>query len=169
MGGFSGESFRIRRLADRLEAETCAGMMAASDPWTTLGRGYCELLKIISEPSREVYVATVGDEIAGLIVIEMSGAFTGYVKSICVSPGLRGRGVGAALMSYVEDRIFREAPNVFLCVSDFNVGAQRFYRRLGYETVGELRDYVVAGHSEILMRKTVAPLADFKKDANTQR
>jgi ribosomal protein S18 acetylase RimI-like enzyme len=163
------ESIRIRRLAGRLEAETCAGMMAASDPWTTLGRGYYELLKIISDPSREVYVATVDNEIAGLIIIEMSGAFTGYVKSICVSPGLRGRGVGAALMSYVEDRIFREAPNVFLCVSDFNVGAQRFYRRLGYETVGELRDYVVAGYSEILMRKTTAPLADFKKDTDTQR
>ena len=158
MGRFSGESIRIHRLADRLEAETCAGMIAASDPWTTLGRGYEEQLRIITDPSREAYVAVAEGKVVGFVVIEMSGAFTGYVKSICVSPGLRGRGVGAALMSYAEDRIFRETPNVFLCVSDFNVGAQRFYTRLGYETVGELRDYVVAGHSEILMRKTVGPL-----------
>lgn len=167
MGGFGVESFRIRRLADRLEAETCAGMMAASEPWTTLGRGYEEQLRIIADPSREVYVAVTEGKVVGLVVIEMNGSFKGYVKSICVAPGRRGLGVGAALMSYAEDRIFRETPNVFLCVSDFNVGAQRFYRRLGYEIVGELRDYVVAGHSEMLMRKTVAPLADFKKDTNT--
>jgi ribosomal-protein-alanine N-acetyltransferase len=160
MGGFNVESIRIHRLADRQEAEACAAMMAASEPWTTLGRGYEEQMMIIADPSREVYVAVAEGEVIGLVVIEMSGAFTGYVKSICVSPGLRGRGVGAALMSHAEDKIFRETPNVFLCVSDFNVGAQRFYRRLGYEAVGELRDYVVEGHSEILMRKTVGPLVD---------
>jgi ribosomal-protein-alanine N-acetyltransferase len=158
VGGFNVESVRIRRLADRREAEGCAGMMAASEPWTTLGRGYEEQLRIIADPSREVYVAVAEGEVVGLVVIEMNGSFKGYVKSICVSPGLRGRGVGAALMTYAEDRIFRETPNVFLCVSDFNVGAQRFYTRLGYEAVGELRDYVVEGHSETLMRKTVGPL-----------
>ncbi len=158
MGGFSVESIRIRGLADRLEAETCAGMMTASEPWNTLGRGYEEQLRIITDPSREVYVAVAEGKVAGLVVIEMNGSFKGYVKSICVTPCRRGFGVGAALMTYAEDRIFRETPNVFLCVSDFNVGALRFYTRLGYETVGELRDYVVAGRSEILMRKTVGPL-----------
>jgi hypothetical protein len=29
--------------------------------------------------------------------------------------------------------------------------------------VGELKDYIVPGHSEILLRKTIAPLAQFKK------
>jgi hypothetical protein len=28
----------------------------------------------------------------------------------------------------------------------------------GYRRVGELADYVVAGHSELLMRKTTGPL-----------
>jgi hypothetical protein len=27
--------------------------------------------------------------------------------------------------------------------------------------VGELHDYIVAGHSEILMRKSIAPLSEF--------
>jgi hypothetical protein len=31
----------------------------------------------------------------------------------------------------------------------------------GYEVVGELRDYIVRGHSEWLLRKSVAPLADW--------
>jgi len=145
------------------EAEECAGMMAASEPWITLGRGYRESLSVVSDPSREVYVAVIDGRITGFVVVEMRGAFTGYIKSICVAPDLRGRGIGARLMAYAEKRIFGETPNVFLCVSDFNDGARRFYQGLGYETVGELRDYLVRGSSEILMRKTTGPLSEAKQ------
>ena len=160
----SGVDIEVRQLRGGSESEACARMMAGSEPWITLERGYDESLEIISDPSREVYLAVIGGEIAGFVVLEMSGAFVGYVKSICVSPKWRGRGVGGRLMSFAEERIFLEAPNVFLCVSGFNEGARRFYERLGYEVVGELRDYIVPGRSEILMRKSIAPLARFPKD-----
>jgi ribosomal protein S18 acetylase RimI-like enzyme len=152
----------IRRLEDAGEAEDCARMMAGSEPWTTLGRGYEASLEIVSDPSHEVYLALRGDEIVGFVVVSMTGAFIGYVKSIYTAPDWRNRGIGSKLMSFVEERIFREAPNVFICVSDFNEDAQRLYRRLGYEVVGELKDYLVSGKSEILMRKTIAPLAGFE-------
>ena len=48
-----------------------------------------------------------------------------------------------------------------MCVSSFNGGARRLYERLGYEVVGELTDYIVQGHSEILLRKTVGPLTGY--------
>jgi hypothetical protein len=73
----------------------------------------------------------------------------------------RGRGLGTALIAFAERRILREVPNVFLCVSSFNTRARTLYLRLGYEVVGELRDYIVRGHSEWLLRKSVAPLAEF--------
>jgi ribosomal protein S18 acetylase RimI-like enzyme len=50
-----------------------------------------------------------------------------------------------------------------MCVSSFNDGALRLYQRLGYQKVGELPDYIVAGHSEILLRKTIGPLAAFNR------
>lgn len=43
-------------------------------------------------------------------------------------------------------------------MSSFNQDAQRWYQRMGYQAIGELKDYLVAGHSEILMRKTIGPL-----------
>lgn len=152
----------IRMLENTGEAESCARMMAESEPWRTLGRDYEASLEIVSDPSLEVYLALLDGEIVGFVVISMTGAFIGYVKSICTAPEWRSRGVGSRLMSFVENRIFREAPNVFICVSDFNEDAQKLYRRLGYEVIGELRDYLVSGRSEILMRKTIAPLAEFK-------
>jgi ribosomal-protein-alanine N-acetyltransferase len=152
----------IRRLKNADETEACARKMAGSEPWITLGRDYEASLKIVSDPSHEVYLALLDGEIVGFVVVSMIGTFIGYVKSIYTAPEWRSRGVGSRLMSFVEDRIFREAPNVFICVSDFNEDAQRLYRRLGYEVIGELKDYLVSGKSEILMRKTIAPLVEFK-------
>jgi len=82
----------------------------------------------------------------------------GYLQTICIAPAFRGQGLGSRLVAFAEARIFRDQPNVFLCVSGFNHAARRLYERLGYTCVGELKDYVVAGQSEWLYRKTRGPL-----------
>jgi ribosomal protein S18 acetylase RimI-like enzyme len=154
----------IGRLRQAAEAEICARMMAKSEPWVTLQRDFDASLGIITDPSREVYVATANGEIAGFIVLLMHGAFIGYIQSVCVAPAWRGRGIGTQLMAFAERRIFSETPNAFICVSSFNRTARRLYERLGYEVIGELEDYVIPGQSEILLRKTIAPLTEFKKE-----
>jgi ribosomal-protein-alanine N-acetyltransferase len=151
-------SLTIRPLGEDADARWCARVMAGSEPWITLGRGYEESLTILRDPLREVYVARVGADRAGFLVLIMSGAFVGYIQTICVASAHQGRGIGTALVEFAEERIFQDSPNVFLCVTDFNAGARRLYERLGYRVVGELTDYVVAGHAEILMRKTRGPL-----------
>jgi ribosomal-protein-alanine N-acetyltransferase len=149
----------IRPLGEDADARLCARLMAGSEPWITLGRGYEESLAILRDPARESYVARLGAEIVGFVVLSMAGAFVGYIQTVCVAPEHQGRGFGSALVGFAEERIWRESPNVFLCVSDFNGGARRLYERLGYRVVGELNDYIVAGHSEILMRKSLGPLS----------
>lgn len=139
--------------------------MASSDPWRRLGRSLEESHRIVRDPAREVYVAV--DEsfpapagVVGFAVIVMQGAFVGYIQTVAVRPDCRGRRVGTALITYAENRIFRDEPNVFICVSSFNPDARRLYERLGYAVVGELTDFIVSGHSEILMRKTIGPLSE---------
>jgi ribosomal protein S18 acetylase RimI-like enzyme len=46
--------------------------------------------------------------------------------------------------------------HLFLLVSSFNHRAQELYRRCGYEFIGELKDYLVAGHSELILHKRIA-------------
>jgi ribosomal-protein-alanine N-acetyltransferase len=158
-----GATIEIRRLAGREEAWACARMMAASEPWITLRRDADAALAILTDPERESYVALLEGEIVGFLILVMHGAFVGYIQSVCVAPGRRSLGLGRRLMAFAEERILRETPNVFLNVASFNPEAQRLYERLGYEVVGELRDYIVPGHSEVLMRKSTGPLAEFVK------
>lgn len=142
----------------------CALLMSSSEPWITLGRRYDESIKILRDPTLERYIATVDKTFAGFVIVQMTGAFVGYIKTVAVTPTMRGRQVGSRLIQFAEERIFAETPNVFMCVSSFNGEAQKLYKRLGYEVVGELKDFIVRGHSEILLRKTIAPLGEFQPE-----
>ena len=157
----SHTNIQIKFLDSAEDVRVCARMMTDSEPWIRLERGYQESLEILSEPSREVYAARLSEEIVGFIVVEMVGTFKGYIKSICVAPANRGQGIGSLLMDHAEERIFSETPNVFLLVSDFNSGARKLYERLGYEEIGEFKDFITRGHSEVLMRKSLGPLTEF--------
>jgi ribosomal protein S18 acetylase RimI-like enzyme len=151
----------IARLAGEIETQACARMMAESEPWLTLGRTYEASLAVIQDPSREVFVVRDEKGVAGFLILCMTGAFVGYIQTICIHPERRGEGLGSRLVEFAEQRILAESPNVFMCVSSFNRDARRLYERLGYRMVGELTDYIVQGHSEILLRKSVGPLAGF--------
>lgn len=151
-------NIQVHAFESAADAEWAAKVMAASEPWVTLGIGYERSLNLLSNASRERYLARVAGEPAGFLVISMQGAFVGYVQLLGVAPEFRGRGVGKALIEYAERRIFRETPNVFICVSDFNQEAQGLYAKMGYQKVGELADFIIAGHAEILLRKTIGPI-----------
>ena len=127
----SSKSLRIRQLAGDEEARRCAAMMSSTDPWLTIGRDFDHCLRAIERPDREVYVADDEGVVRGFIIINMNGAFTGYIQTICVAADARSSGIGSQLIAFAEQRIFRDTPNVFLCVSSFNPRARALYERLG--------------------------------------
>jgi ribosomal protein S18 acetylase RimI-like enzyme len=122
-------------------------MMTDSEPWRTLRQAYDVSLEIVIDPSRENYLAWVDGEVAGFVILHMQGVFNGYIQAVCVALEWRNRGIGSQLLRFAEERIFRETPDAFLCVSPLSRDALRWYKRLGYEVIGESRD------SEILLRK----------------
>lgn len=153
----------LRPLTSAGEVEACARLMSTSEPWITLGRTYEASLEILRDEAKETYVARDGEEIAGFLVLDMRGAFVGYLQTICLRPEYRGRGLGRGMIRWAEQRIFTQSPNVFMCVSSFNHDARRLYERIGYKVVGELTDYLVPGCSEVLLRKTIGPWSAFRK------
>ncbi len=148
----------IRRLAGDREARLCAELMSTSEPWLTIGRTFEQSLKLVQHPEREVYVAFDGETFRGFIILVVNGALVGYLQIIAVTLGARGAGIGSELLTFAEERLFSQFKNVFLCVSSFNPRARDLYERRGYQVIGEIPDYLIAGHSEILMRKTIGPM-----------
>lgn len=153
----------IRPLQGGAEAAACAELMAASEPWRTLGRGVAASLTIVSDPAKEVYVGEDARGLAGFLILDMHGPFIGYIQTVCVAPDRRGQGLGTTFVQWAEARIRRDSPNVFLCVSSFNDAARRLYERLGYEFVGTLSNYLVDGHDEHLLRKSVGSWSAFRQ------
>jgi ribosomal-protein-alanine N-acetyltransferase len=161
------EGVEISRLSGDAEARVCAQMMASSDPWLHFGRTFEQCLTRLLNPTGEVWVARADGVPQGFIILILQGAFVGYIQIVCVAAEARGSGLGSRLVAFAEERIFREFPNVFLCVSSYNARARSLYERLGYKFVGELDDYLMRGESEFLMRKSVGPLIEFVPTARS--
>jgi [ribosomal protein S18]-alanine N-acetyltransferase len=140
--------------ATEAEKEWAAGVMAGSEPWITLGRNLESCLEICRRPEYQVFVAWQGRQLCGFVVLVRRGvAGSPYIASIAVAEGFRGSGVGSRLLEFAEDLFRATARHIFLCVSSFNLRARALYERRGYEAVGEFKDYVIDGASEILMHK----------------
>jgi RimJ/RimL family protein N-acetyltransferase len=137
------------------DIEVCAQMMATTQPWITLRRTAEVLRPIVADSDKELRVVRDRRGIAGFVILDLRGLLNGYVQTLCVREDRRGSGLGAALLTAAELRILDQSANVFICVSSFNPRAQKFYAKMGYEKIGVLRDLVVTGHDEWLLRKTI--------------
>ena len=156
--------FYIEQITDENVLEHCALMMSQTEPWITLKRDLSQCHQSLHGNDKEIHVSLDSQKkLLGFIVLQMNGAFKGYIQSICVSPLVQGSGIGSALISHAEKRIFTVSPNVFMLVSSFNEKAARLYSRLGFEKIGTLRNFVVDGYDEFLLRKTIGSLHSFKK------
>jgi ribosomal protein S18 acetylase RimI-like enzyme len=131
--------------------------MAATDPWITLQMDYRQCLKAFEGVCKEIYIIEYENNIAGFIILQVAGTFSGYIQTICIDEAFRGKGLGKILLRFCENRVLKFSPNLFICVSSFNTGAIKLYYEFGFKLVGELDNFVQEGFTELLLRKTVGP------------
>ncbi len=156
------EDIIIKQTTDPVDFAACANIMVQTAPWITLGMSLEDCSKAFEGAYREVFVLRKGNEIAAFFIIQPQGSFKGYIQTIAVAEAYRGLGFGTRILDFCEDRILKYSPNMFICVSSFNEGAMKLYTRFGFEKVGELKDFIKEGFTEILLRKTVGPTCGYK-------
>ncbi|MBN8635922.1 MAG: GNAT family N-acetyltransferase [Anaerolineae bacterium] len=100
-----------------------------------------------------ILTADTDDQAVGLAWCVPKGGFgrSAYLRMLGVRPDQAGAGVGAALLSALEATV--ASHDLFLLTSDFNVDAQRFYQRQGYEQIGAIPGYVLPDVTELIYRK----------------
>lgn len=140
--------------ASETERDKAAHLLADSEPWVTLKINLEQCKRNCNDPEFQVYMAYSGPCPAGVLIIDPRGvAGSPYIKSIAVFPEFRDKGIGTLLLSYAEELFRRKAKYLFICVSSFNHRARNLYEKFGFSAIGELRDYIIEGASEILMYK----------------
>jgi ribosomal-protein-alanine N-acetyltransferase len=94
-------------------------------------------------------VAVVGFVVAD--VIRRDGHSWGHVKDLAVHPDRRGRGVGSQLLAAALQVLAARTDRVGLEVRAGNDGAQRLYRRFGFEVRRRDPGYYSDGEDALLM------------------
>jgi ribosomal-protein-alanine N-acetyltransferase len=144
------------------DAEACGAIVGATPLWQRAGLGAeraAAILTTAAEHGDTVIVLEVDGTLDGFAWIDPRGTFgrSSYLRMIAIAPSRRSAGHGTRLMQAFEGIAATQGTDAFLLVSDFNLDAQRLYRRLGYVEVGRVPDYVMPGVVELLFWKRLRP------------
>ncbi|MGH7232652.1 MAG: GNAT family N-acetyltransferase [Nitrospiraceae bacterium] len=147
------------RLYQTQDRDAVIRMLADSDPWKRLGYTavHWERLFHPLPQGREGFVIERGGEVGGVALLRQRFLFGDYLELLAIAPAMQGQGLGRLLLRHVEEIVFARVKNLFICVSDFNTGARRFYQRQGYQEIGPIPNFLIPGTAEILLRKTTGP------------
>ena len=92
--------------SDPLIKDACATIMSLTNPWITLGMDVAQCRTAFEGECKEIWIAESGEELAGFVIIQTSGTFSGYIQTICIAEAFRGKGIGTRLLEFSEKRIF---------------------------------------------------------------
>ncbi len=141
------------------DRDAAVRMLADSDPWRRLGYTSSDWERLFdrSVQGREGFVIEIDGAVAGLALLRQRFLMGDYLELLVIASTARGKGLGRALLNYLEGLVFARAKNLFVCVSDFNKDARRFYQKHGYQEIGPMPNFLIPGSAEILLRKTIGP------------
>lgn len=153
--GRTARGLQVSLAAMTVEAATPLGSaLAAIDPWARAGyspdRMAASLARV--EPDVARYRIIAATEVAGVMVVRRSWLHGPYLQLLGLLPEFHGQYIGGLALVWLQ-RQSQDHRNLWLCCSEFNCGARRFYERHGFEVTATVDSLVFDGANELLMRK----------------
>lgn len=144
-----------------MTAEAAAALgpaLAAIDPWARFGASPALMQSFLGavEAAAPRYQILADGAVAGCIVVRHPWLHGPYLNLIGLLPSYQSRGIGERALAWFEAEARGHYRQVWLCVSHYNTGAQKFYAAHGYTVAATLDSLVKDGFDEILMRKRLA-------------
>ncbi|HZV21764.1 MAG TPA: GNAT family N-acetyltransferase [Hyphomicrobiales bacterium] len=136
-----------------------ANAMSAMPPWSVIGFPAERMVRAFTRvlPSVFRFEIIAEDKPAGMVAIQNPFLHGPYLQVLAILPEFQGRKFGWRILEWMEGEARQEqARQLWLCVSTFNTGAQRFYRRFGFQEAAMLDKLASDGSDEILMRKRLS-------------
>ena len=153
-----GRSLAVSRFTTAT-ADVLGPATAGFGPWAHYGfdgRKIAAGFKTCTEGTYRFQVECDG-ELAGAIVVVCPWLAGPYLQMLAILPAHQNLGIGARILAWYEGEARALFRNAWLCVSGFNVAAQRFYQAHGYTHAATLDGLMRDGDAELLMRKRLVP------------
>lgn len=127
------------------------------DPWSEAA-----FESSISSQAEIILAAVENDIVCGYVIGNCDG-YQGYIENIAVSPLMRKKGTGRALLKAFSEHLPETAEEIVLEVRQSNP-ARDFYRALGFEEIGTRKNFYSDPKEDgIVMIKSL------KEDKNNER
>jgi ribosomal-protein-alanine N-acetyltransferase len=125
--------FRVKDLDRIIEIER----RSFKDPYTRI-----IFYHFYQEYPDTFWVYEEGGEVEGYILFTYQELREAHIVNIAVEPARRNRGIGTKLMEYVMNYLAdMRVRKIWLEVRESNVGAQKFYHKLGFIKEGVIPRY----------------------------
>ncbi|MBK7540627.1 MAG: GNAT family N-acetyltransferase [Candidatus Competibacteraceae bacterium] len=144
------------------EAKIIAGEMIEMDPWRTLNYAAAPLENYLSTPSPALHryaIKVANDDIAGVVTVRYPWLKGAYLELFGFFPNQQNKGLGTAVLNWLERETESQAANLWVLVSSFNDSAKRFYLRQGFREIGAIEALVSSKSTELLLRKVLRQVA----------
>ncbi len=131
-------------------------ILCSMDPWLTMEYTpeAFELYLLNPDPALARHVVMISGRVAGVLSLRNPWLFGPLIELLALFDGFRSKGTGSRILEWVSKRY--KSTNLWATVSSFNLKAQKFYGRAGFEKTAILEDLIKPGWNEILIRKRVA-------------
>ncbi|SNZ00352.1 GNAT family N-acetyltransferase [Flagellimonas pacifica] len=116
-------------------------LLKLADPSVTLINGYLK--------SGSCYVALLGAEIIGTIVLSESDSTTNEIKNIAVKESLQRKGVGKKLLAFA-DKLSRQKgyKNILIGTGNSSISQLLLYQKAGFEIKEVERDFFLKNYAD---------------------
>ena len=146
--------------AEEKDVDLCVDILQNTELGTVYfsNRKKTEDLLLYALAQRLLFVAQNDNEdCLGFMYFMPKGVFGSYpyLHIVAVKEGFRKLGIGKQLIKYFEENSSDySSTKCFLTVDDFNPQAKKLYESLGYQRIGELKDFYKDGITSYIMMKT---------------
>jgi ribosomal protein S18 acetylase RimI-like enzyme len=150
----SAPAVRLETMSEAA-AHRLAEAFAAMEPWSRYPFSPLALASYLGrrETHAPRFTLLVGDNIAGAVGLQIDWLRGPYLQFLGILSEHQDQGLGTLILSWMEHEAQPGARNLWVCASDFNDRAIRFYERHGFARMARLDSLVKDGCDEVLLRK----------------
>ena len=142
-----------------IDIDLLASTLSCIDPWKTLEYTHEKIEHYLaqeSDASLHRYTLKLDQQLCGVICVRTHWLKGVYLEFLGIVPSYQRVGFGTHIMNWLEIQArLGGFSNLWVLVSGFNKNALAFYKKLGFNQIGIIDDFIKFGHVEIILRKVV--------------